>query len=581
MFNPTSRNWLLALTVCAFALTGCGKKDEPPAATGALTDDAGLLQYVPADSPYVFANLKPLPDDFMDKVEPRMDMMLGAYVTMMREMSATYASKAEAEGSDMDPEQLEGIIDEIGSLMSLEGLRNAGITRESTSVLYGNGLMPVFRMNVFDADAFNAAIAGIEKEAGSAMSTASIGDADYRYHDFDQIRLIIATIGDMAVITMAPVSFDEDQLSSMLGLTPPSESLAESGTLAQIASEYGYTEELIGYMDFQGMVNTFLDKPGAMDAAVFDAFGFTVPDVGDVCEAEYKEIAAIMPRIVTGYESINGDQAKSSAVFELRSDLAEGLSKVVGSVPGMGTDPGGLFAMGMAVNSLAFREFYEARLDAMESDPFECPNLQELQQGVMAGRAALNQPVPPMVYDFKGFMMVVEDVEGLDIANKIPPTSIDAHVLLAMDNAQALLAMGAMMNPMLASLNVEPDGKPVAIDTAAMMLPVESAWIAMTENAIGVAMGEGGDAALPKIMGAEINDPAPFFSMAMDAASYFQMIETAMQAQPVPTNEEEAAAQRAAAAVMQAMSGLYDRVSFDMYFTDRGIEIRSIETFGD
>ena len=39
----------------------------------------------------------------------------------------------------------------------------------------------------------------------------------------------------------------------------------------------------------------------------------------------------------------------------------------------------------------------------------------------------LNQPVPPIVYGFKGFMATVENIEGLNIAAQQPPTSVDAR----------------------------------------------------------------------------------------------------------------------------------------------------------
>ena len=38
-----------------------------------------LLQYIPADTPYVMAFTKPLPDDLLDKMEPAVDETLGAY----------------------------------------------------------------------------------------------------------------------------------------------------------------------------------------------------------------------------------------------------------------------------------------------------------------------------------------------------------------------------------------------------------------------------------------------------------------------------------------------------------------------
>jgi tetratricopeptide (TPR) repeat protein len=44
-----------------------------------------------------------------------------------------------------------------------------------------------------------------------------------------------------------------------------------------------------------------------------------------------------------------------------------------------------------------------------------------------------------MAYDFKGFVAVINEIEGLDVQSQTPPTSIDGNFMLAMDNAQALV----------------------------------------------------------------------------------------------------------------------------------------------
>ncbi|MCO4810564.1 MAG: hypothetical protein KC572_03115 [Gammaproteobacteria bacterium] len=54
--------------------------------------------------------------------------------------------------------------------------------------------------------------------------------------------------------------------------------------------------------------------------------------------------------------------------------------------------------------------------------------------------------------------------EGMDVATETPPSSVDASVLLAMENAEALATMAAMMSSEIAALNLLPDGKAKALD---------------------------------------------------------------------------------------------------------------------
>ena len=52
-----------------------------------------LLQYIPADTPYVMAFTRPLPDDLLDKMEPAVDETLGAYRRMIEFMLADFKEK--------------------------------------------------------------------------------------------------------------------------------------------------------------------------------------------------------------------------------------------------------------------------------------------------------------------------------------------------------------------------------------------------------------------------------------------------------------------------------------------------------
>ena len=74
MFNHTHRSWPVMVVAVLLTLAACGKKDASP-----LTDTSGPLRYVPADTPYVFAGLEPAPDDYMDKMEPKIDQLLATY----------------------------------------------------------------------------------------------------------------------------------------------------------------------------------------------------------------------------------------------------------------------------------------------------------------------------------------------------------------------------------------------------------------------------------------------------------------------------------------------------------------------
>ena len=77
---------LAALSLCALALAACSKKPEQDEA-------ASILQFVPADTPYVMAALEPAPKELADKLEPQLEMMMGTYRTIVMRVSSCYGAR--------------------------------------------------------------------------------------------------------------------------------------------------------------------------------------------------------------------------------------------------------------------------------------------------------------------------------------------------------------------------------------------------------------------------------------------------------------------------------------------------------
>jgi hypothetical protein len=575
MFKLTSTRVILPIIASAIALFGCDKSEEK--------SEDPVLQYVPADTPYIFASLTPLPDDLMDKLEPRIERVLQSYQSVLHEVIATKQQElSEEERNSDEVQQMNAVVDELMTLLSVEGMREAGIGRESTGALYGNGLLPVARLQLTDGALFERTLTRLEEQAGQALPVAEIDGHSYRYFDADKIKIVIAVIEQQAVFTIVPASFDEAQTGHALGLTLPEKSIADTGVLQDIADKYGYTDHYVGFLDVAAFVEPFLGQATGVNAALLAAGEYDASMISDICRTEIRSVAGIAPRMVMGYTAINVDNVDSNIVVELREDLAAGLQGLAAAVPGLGGDKGGLMSFGMSLDVKAARAFVEARLDALEAEPFECEHFAELQAGVAGAREGLNQPVPPMVYDFKGFLAVIDNIEGLNIATQTPPTSVDGSFLLAMDNATALVSMGAMFSPEIAGLNLQSDGKPVALDLPQLQGMGMDAFAAMTDSALAISVGDESESQVVDILGAEASDPSIFMSFSMDAARYYSFLGDAMVAggqddEHAPSPELQAALNE----VMQAVADVYDRMSAEVMLTDRGVEVQSSVSLKD
>ncbi len=554
------------------------------AAHAASGNSVDLLQYIPADTPYVFASTEPMPKKLADKLEPTVDEILQAYQSIVRYTLDEQLAKMESSEEAADEaERFRGVADEIVGLMSLDGIRGVGIERESAFAMYGNGLLPVLRFELSKSSLFDAAIERIEEKSGTALLLGDAGGESYKYLDADKMRLIVATLDDQAVITVVPSAFNESQIALAIGAKTPRNSLKKSKAFRAIRKEYGYSEHLLGYVDLQRIAAVFGGNATESDKALFAAIGEQAPELSETCSAEIMEMASIAPRVVFGYSDLSSDQIRSSMVIELRDDIAEGLATIPASVPGLGADFGGLMSFGLGLNPMALREFYEGRLDAMEADPYECEKFAELQAGVAKGREALNQPLPPVVYSFRGFVANVADIQGLDMASGTPPESIEASILIGMENAEALIMMAAMFDPQIAALNLLPDGKPVKLDMPQLAELADQAFAALSANALTVSLGDNAEEVSAEMLNADSPKSAPFISMSMDSARYYSMIGDSMAEESQDDDAEKMpeAIREAMRDVMALSGSMYERMSFEMRFTKRGVEIGGLMKLSD
>lgn len=543
-----------------------------------------LLQYIPEDTPYVMAFTRPMPDEVMDKFEPAIDKTMSAYRRIIKfQLSEEMAKLSEEEGGAEEAKQLQAFMDELLGLLSVQGLRDAGIGRDALFAAYGDGLLPVFRIALSNSAQFDAAVARVEEKSTEKLPTATLQGQTYRYVDLDKMRLVIATLKDDAVITVVPSTYDDQRLARTLGLAKPRNSLAKSKEFRALSKEYGFTDHFSGFVDVERIAASLVDDPSGENGELLALAEFDPTELSEQCKAEFMSLARIAPRVVLGYTAVNKNYVDTGMVVELRDDIAAGLAMLPAAVPGLGPDLGGLLSFGMSLDPMALRGFYESRLDAMEAEPFECEALAELQAGTVKGRAALAQPVPPIVYGFRGFLANITNIEGMDVATETPPTSIDASFLFAVENAEALVAMASMFSPEVAALNLIPDGKAKLLNVADLSEIADQAYAALSSGALSVSLGEGADANAEAMLEADIAKERPFMSMAFDAKRYYEFIgEAAMAGDQSDEGEEVPLEMRAAIRDAMVSSGeMYERMAFNVHLTDRGVEVNSRMTLAD
>jgi len=571
---------LIAIAVCA-TLFACSGDDEDSRQATALNAASSILSFVPADSPYVFASLAPMPDDVMDKLEPTFDRMLRSYRALLQEVVASSVARSAVDGtSDEEVRKVTAVVNELSSFLSLEGLRDIGFERDSKFVAYGNGLLPVIRLELSDGALFEAALTRVEASAGEKMEMTEVAGRPVRFVDLDEVKALLAIDDRQLVISLAPTGFEEEQLAILLGFELPANDILSTETLQNLIAKYGFNEYFVGFLDVARVVSTLTGDANGLDADLLSLAGDSAA-LSDICRTEIRSLANIAPRLVAGYKDLSTTQFHSQAILEMRTDIAQGLQALPAAVPGLGGDHGGMLSFGMSLNPGALRQFVDKQISALEKAPYQCELLADLQGAASQARASLQQPLPPMIYDFRGMVAVIRNMEGLDMATQSPPSSVDGEFLLAMNNAPALVSLGALMSPELATLNLQADGKAVLLDLPQAQMLGQEVYVALTDDGLSMASGEDAQTRAAAILNAPSSDAGTVFSMSVDAARYYGFIAEAMAMQPHddenPMSPEFQGAMRD---LMLAVAGLYDRVTVNIRFTDAGMVMDSIVSLG-
>ncbi|MDA0679639.1 MAG: hypothetical protein O3A13_08000 [Proteobacteria bacterium] len=554
-------------------VTACGDSDK--VTRSALDSEQDLLRFVPADTPYLIATPGDMPDDLLDKLEPQVDVMLKAYHSIIRAMIENAYSKAREADSDLASYQkIMPVVEELETLMSVDGLRQAGVARNSDIAIYGVGLLPVFRLSLSDGASLEAVITRLEEKANQKMNVASIDGTSYRYAGDDEGRIVVAIVDQDLVVSIMPTALSDDMFKQVLGLTLPANNIASSGALREVAVAYGLSDAMIGMVDFTRIADIFLNSASGINSELLSLMEYDGSSLTDVCKSEILTMVGVMPRVVFGYSELTSRVMTSKIVMELRDDLATGIATLTGVVPGLGQPQGGLFSIGMSTDLLAARSFYSARLDAIEAEPFECELFADVQDSVVAGRDVLNQPIPPVVYGFNGFLASVSKIDGMDLTRNVPPTSVDMRLLVAVDNAASLIAMGAMFSPELATMDIQSGGDPVRLAMPMLESIGIDAFVAMTDDAVAVSVGDGMQDGLGGMLKAATSKPSPFLVVDMDAERYYGFVSDAISVQ-AGTLASMPELLEATQAMSQSIQTLIDRVGLVVNFTENGVEIES------
>jgi hypothetical protein len=470
------------------------------------------LALVPADTPYALAMLSSMDAGLQEKMFARAARMLEKGDAQIR---ATLAKE------DAEAARLFGAwLDELHGNFSAAGMAKLGMNPNGRIVIYGISLFPVLRLDVGDPEVLRATIERVLTKAQVKLSERHAGAQAYWLIADDKLSTVIAIVGHELVFTFAPSAAIGDLLPYAFGQVKPKQSLADTGTLLQLAKAHHYDAGLVGFVDFEAVAKLLLgETPSAIPLPFLaETSAFSAP-----CKREIHRLIGYAPRLVFGSEKLTATESIFGMTLETLPAIGHALAGLSRPIAGLSMQPGAappLAVFGIGLNVGEGIQVLRRGAAAVLAEPFQCPELTDLNDAAHELDTEFATALPPMVTSLNGIVVTLDE---LDL--KASPPKVSGGALLVGEGAGDLLRQGlAFLAPAQAN-GLAADGRPVALSLASHGIPgVDQAYVGLKADRAAVAVGTAASQRVVALLGASAPAHAPLLVVSMNLARLLKLV---------------------------------------------------------
>ena len=554
----------------ALLFTACNREsDEATVAIKANTNP--LLAYVPADTAYVFAALEPSPKEIVDAYLVRFQPVLDVMSEQIKQFQADYAA-GEFEGDEM-ARFGSAVLDELGGELNSENLEKLGITMQAHHAFYAMGVFPVIRVGLSDSQALRDAIGRIEVNMGFDMPEKNLNGTNYWSISEDGMPfgLYIAILDQQLAISAFPIGAEDKLLAAFLGQEMPVQSMDSTNSLAIMNAEKAYTGYGSGFVNLQKLADEMLGANSDTHTYLGPDMDFDPSSLDPVCIAEIKSMVARAPRMTAGTTVLTANELGMRYELEIENSLASGLAALVSDTP-VAEESDHLVSASLALKVGKLRTFVLEKASALVASPYQCEQLQELNQNAAELVTQLNIPMPPMINNLMGVRARLDDFDP-DAEITMGSGLLALHV----DKPEMFVGTATMLVPGFDTLDLANQSDPVKIPTELMQLHVDDldVYALMSDDAIGVAVGEQQAKELVGFMDAKPQENGTFFSVSYDMARQLELQASMQDKLDIDSDHHHASAHEFSDAFKSSYTSMLGRSRVDMRFTDDGLVIDS------
>jgi hypothetical protein len=566
-------------------LGGCGDNGEP-GNTSSSSSSNELLSYVPADTPYVLANLDPVPEEVLDtflaRLQPVLDTMQ-SQLTSSRDALESQQTRSDDPGTRF----AHALLMEFDGKLSRPGLESMGFDLRSKRVLYGIGAFPVIRLGLSDSQALRSTVLRVMDNAQiTAPEQEFQGVSFWRLSDESHTGvsagLYISIFDDHLAITLFPTTAETELLPAFLGLELPAGSDAQA-RLEKLNNTHGYTGYGSGILDVRKFADQFMSPDTVAGRAMAGSGEFDPATISQECVAEIHEIINNTPRMTVGVKELSESAFAVQYRLETPATLAGQLMGLVSEIPAADTLSDRILELAFGMRFGPVRDFLLEKATAIVDDPYQCEHLGELNDSAAQALEQLNQPMPPFLNNFRGFRVSLSEIA---MNQDSIPENARGYIAVHVEQPQMFVGMAQMFLPDLSALPISPGEPPVRLPETLIPVPGLVAFAAMSDDAIGLALGEGEEIGLSAFLDRKAGPEGMFLSASYDMAAYLDYsgklddyYQGTYDREDGDHPEHAAAAREIRQAAVQALKQMADRSHSSMRFTEQGLVIDNLMTF--
>ena len=477
-----------------------------------------------------------------------------------------------------------------------------GLGDKIDAVTYSIGFIPVMRIRISDATAFNSFIDGVETQAGVTATKSTIGDMNLRSYSLDapgsqdktEANLIVGSNNQYAIFSLATKVEDARTRELIVGATKPANPINAASTLNPIKSKYSFNPAYIGYVNHQeimkgitgdgnGEFGRMLDSLISMaqqassgSAADSSQQSDTAASENDnplqsvrneACKSELLTMVKSWPQTVFGYTKM--DFASQPKVMDAKmvvegtdTEFMKSMQTIRGYIPEMllKTSSEPVFGFGFGINMDALSPFVAKASQDFISKDYQCDFLAQIKQNLVQSNPAMALGMMSgMVSGVQGISVTILDVDGnLDVSQPgaMPQINkLDAIITISSSNPQQLLMMAANMQPGMPPIQLPADGTPIDLPVPLPVPALAQAKMALKGSHIVAYVGEKATQMANQLANEPIR-PSGLFAVNIDFGKYMSLIAGAARESATATsdNNQPASLSDKEKAMLDAMS---------------------------